>query len=644
MANASRVGDPRYGYYHRDDGWIEFPDDYVPPTAEEQAANAALQDAAYARYMASIAGKPVSTLEDIENSRQKYAKEQAELPLKALMTELGGENPQNRAIAEGLQKQGIASANDIGVRKVEMYHAGYEGNDQVTGYAPYTTIENEYFNKATGQKINPNRLGIYQVDKDGKAQGDIFFHLNADDQGNVKFEPEWSPRAHGFLRDNPIGQLIMKAGAVIPNPFQMAFVAANVGDALAHEKYGKALLAAAPYAFQQLGGMDAVKGALGLSGPSGLDMGEVIPQGGIAEFAPDQIEQLLNNRLNYPDVSFDNPMSAPNAPVGNAATSAVDRIPFIKSTNLVNGVVDGSPLDVSLADQTFQKIINPLDTGVPIDSMTARSIADSFYNPNGQLTNAAGQSGNLTLDDIIAGKGTSIKDVVGSDFSGGTPTDGMLGTPPADVVNGSKVLLQNGSLTDPNSLTTNNVVDTNTKLDTLDKVVDTKNTRVDAAGNSKLDLTGTKLDLNGNTITDTLTLDKALDLGKAYLDDPLKLAGLVGTGLAATGLVNNVIGGNKVVDTKATDSDAALTSKQIPSMVTVGSTPGLQDLFNYADLYKSSVFAPYVQQQAQPTAQIPSFTVSDVFRNLMADAAPQPKIEPTLVGLADLQKKMMVGK
>ena len=46
------------------------------------------------------------------------------------------------------------------------------------------------------------------------------------------------------------------------------------------------------------------------------------------------------------------------------------------------------------------------------------------------------------------------------------------------------------------------------------------------------------------------------------------------------------------------------------------------------------------QQPAQQTAQVPSFTVSDVFRSLMADAGPQPKIEPNLVGLANLQKQM----
>jgi len=543
--------------------------------------------------------------------------------LNSLLAELGGDSPQNRAIAEGLQKQGINSTKDIQVQKVNV--PGYSfGSDESAGYVPDTT-RNVYFNKATGQEINPTRLGIIQNGTAGIKDGDIFFHLNADDQGNISFEPEWSPRAHGFLRDNPIGQLIMKAGAIIPNPFQPAFVAANVGDALAHEKYGKALLAALPYGAQELGITDALKGYandfLGL-GPD-VSNPSIVGQTGLPSGLPDS-------------------MDAVTSPVSGSGV-------------LQSGVFDGSPLDVSVADQTLQKIINPLDTGVPIDSMTARGIADSFYNPNGQLTNAAGQSGNLTLDDIIAGKGTSIQDIVGSDFSGGTPTDGMLGNAPADVVNGNKLILQNGSLTDPSALTTANTVDTSggnavngggsnlTGDGNLTKLV---NNGTDASGNSLVDLTGSKVDLNGNPVSDTLTLSKALDLGSAYLNNPAALAGLVGTGLAATGLVNNVINPVKTTDTTGTNTGATTTS-QIASMVPAGSTHGLQDLFDYANLYKNSPFLnkqQTTQQQAQQQVQqqTPSFTVSDVFRSLMADAAPQPKIEPNLVGLADLQKKMMV--
>jgi len=41
----------------------------------------------------------------------------------------------------------------------------------------------------------------------------------------------------------------------------------------------------------------------------------------------------------------------------------------------------------------------------------------------------------------------------------------------------------------------------------------------------------------GRPISDELTLDKALDLGKAYLDNPAALAGVIGTGLTATSSV-----------------------------------------------------------------------------------------------------------
>jgi hypothetical protein len=170
--------------------------------------------------------------------------------LSALLAELGGDNPQNRAIAEGLQKQGIASTKDIGVRKVPV--AGhFEGTDEAAHYVPETT-ENAYFNKATGKEVNPTRVGIYDVKDGDKTQGNIFFHLNADDNGNVSFHPQWSPRAHGFLRDNAVGRLIMTAGKIIPSPFQAGFVAADVADKLAHGKVMQAVASAIPYGIQQL--------------------------------------------------------------------------------------------------------------------------------------------------------------------------------------------------------------------------------------------------------------------------------------------------------------------------------------------------------------------------------------------------------
>lgn len=532
----------------------------------------------------------------------------ADKDLSALLAELGGDNPQNRAIAEGLQKQGIGSTKDIEVRKVPV-PGRWEGTDEASYYVPESTA-NVYFNKADGKEINPTRLGQYDVKDGGKTQGNIFFHLNADDQGNVKFDPQWSPRSHGFLRDNAVGQLIMKAGAIIPSPLQPYFVAANVGDALAHEQYLKAALAAVPYAAQEFGVTDAIKGALGM-GPSGLDMGDVIPQGGIAHLMPEEVANLTASRLI--DASADNPMGFPY-------TGAVDYIPLdaIKQTsNFVNatGPVDGSPLDVSEADQAFQKLFSPYDSQLPIDKLTAQDMASA-----GQQLSSAGQD--LTIEDLIKAKDYSpltIDDIVGSDWSAGTPTTGMEGNLPADLANYYSGMnefpitssipsqLTDGSFAQPTTLTTNNVIDTG----------------------------GDKFDLNGNKITEELTLDKALDLGKAYLDNPAALAGVIGTGLAATGLVNNVINPAK---TTTTDTGTTTTAP-VASMIQAGPTPGLQDLFDYANLYKNSPFAQ--QQTQQPTQQQPpGFTVSDVFRSLMADAGPQPKIEPNLVGLADLQKQM----
>jgi hypothetical protein len=171
------------------------------------------------------------------------------------------------------------------------------------------------------------------------------------------------------------------------------------------------------------------------------------------------------------------------------------------------------------------------------------------------------------------------------------------------------------------------------------------NTGVDANGNSKVDLAGTKVDLSGNKITDDLTLDKVLDLGGAYLENPAALAGLVGTGLAATSLVNNVINPTKTT----TDNITTLATSQLPTLTTdqiisLGPTTGLQDLFDYSNLYKNTKYNPTTQQLTQPTQQYPAFVVSDIFKDLMKAAPERPKIEPNLVGLAGLQKKMTEGK
>jgi hypothetical protein len=211
----------------------------------------------------------------------------ADKDLSALIAELGGDKPHNRAIAEGLQKQGIASTKDIGVRQIpEMQtvdvnipdgsDAGWHTESQTV---PTGNQTQEFFNKATGSTINPGRLGIIQNGTGGLQGGDIFFHLRSDDNGNISFEPQWSPRAHGFLRDNPLGQMIMAVGKIIPvtAPY---FLAASAIDAAAHGNYGAAIANLVPMGLQQLAaGTDVLSQ---IAGPD-FNPVSVTPGGQIAE-------------------------------------------------------------------------------------------------------------------------------------------------------------------------------------------------------------------------------------------------------------------------------------------------------------------------------------------------------------------------
>jgi hypothetical protein len=277
--------------------------------------------------MESIAGNPVSTPEDIEASRQRYAKEQAELPLKALMAEFGGESPQARAIAEGLQKQGITSIKDIEYKKVpatervSMFAARGPNGDLPLGiYDEYggpvggitkvgeRVVEPSYgeggfdpggvvwdverptgeyissfINKKTNQPINPNRVGIIQNGQAGVTGGDVFFNLNADENGNVKFDPQWSPRSKGFLGSD-IGQLILTAGSIIPNPLTPAFVGVKAGYALAHGQPLQALAAVLPYGLQELataGNLSSLAGSADFVSTAATSAGKIAEAVGV---------------------------------------------------------------------------------------------------------------------------------------------------------------------------------------------------------------------------------------------------------------------------------------------------------------------------------------------------------------------------
>jgi hypothetical protein len=137
------------------------------------------------------------------------------------------------AIAEGLVHNGVTSTQNIGVRQVP--------NMVVTGYDDFGTpreeqqgTKPEYYNKSTNQTINPSKIGMIGNGTAGLSGGDMFFNLTSDKNGNVSFAPQWSPRSHGFLRDNPLGQAIMALGSIIPSPIQPFVAAAKGADSLAH--------------------------------------------------------------------------------------------------------------------------------------------------------------------------------------------------------------------------------------------------------------------------------------------------------------------------------------------------------------------------------------------------------------------------
>jgi len=262
---------------------------------------------------------------------EEIARQQAEAArieqLKPLMAELGGDSPQARAIAEGLQKQGITSTKDIEYKKVpatervSMFATrGPNGNlplgiydeyggpvggitkvgERITepsfsdiGYYPGEVVWDverptgeyisSFINKKTNQPINPNRVGIIQNGQAGVEGGDVFFNLNADESGNVKFDPQWSPRSKGFLGSG-LGQAILSLGSIIPNPLTPVFVATKAGYALAHDQPLQALAAVLPYGLQELataGNLSSLAGSADFVSTAATSAGKIAEAVGV---------------------------------------------------------------------------------------------------------------------------------------------------------------------------------------------------------------------------------------------------------------------------------------------------------------------------------------------------------------------------
>jgi len=341
-----------------------------------------------------------------QQKRNQEATAAKEAALKPLLAELGGDNPRARAIAEGLQKQGINSTKDIGVRKVTVPGA-VSGSDESFYQAP-DTIENAYFNKATGEDIDPNRVGIIQNGTGGLKGGDIFFHLNADDNGNVSFQPQWSPRAHGFLRDNPIGQAIMALGALIPSPIQPFVMAAKGADTLAH--------ASTPLGY--LSGLASLAGA-GLTG-AGLIGGPDIVGSDWAAGAP---TTGFGNATLPIDVTAGSYLSTlkdvanglKNAVTGANVVNAVDKGNL---TGAVNALTSNSNLAGGLGSTPIG------GTGFNLgDVGTAASLASNLASGNPNIGAALGSAGSLAGNQDLSTLGKAVS--LGQGIMSGNPISAL---------------------------------------------------------------------------------------------------------------------------------------------------------------------------------------------------------------------------
>jgi hypothetical protein len=351
-----------------------------------------------------------------QQKRNQEATAAKEAALKPLLAELGGDNPRARAIAEGLQKQGIGSTKDIGVRQIPEIEtidvnipdgsdAGWHTESQ---RVPTGNQIDEFFNKSTGSTINPARLGIIQNGTGGVKGGDIFFHLRSDNNGNVSFEPQWSPRAHGFLRDNPFGQAIMALGALIPSPIQPFVMAAKGADTLAH--------ASTPLGY--LSGLASLAGA-GLTG-AGLIGGPDIVGSDWAAGAP---TTGLGNATLPVDVTAGSYLSTLKDVAGglkNAVTGAnvVNAVDKGNLAGAVNALTSNSNLAGGLGSTPIG------GTGFNLgDVGTAASLASNLASGNPNIGAALGSAGSLAGNQDLSNIGKAVS--LGQGIMSGNPMSAL---------------------------------------------------------------------------------------------------------------------------------------------------------------------------------------------------------------------------
>jgi hypothetical protein len=113
----------------------------------------------------------------------------------ALATQLGGDTPQTRALAQGLFSRGISNLSDIAFKEGKPGYWSTQDDSQSGGSQTNvwvddpTRINYDFYNKLTNAPIDPMRIGAYDI----PDKGTYFFNLTPNG-----FENWFNPRATGY--------------------------------------------------------------------------------------------------------------------------------------------------------------------------------------------------------------------------------------------------------------------------------------------------------------------------------------------------------------------------------------------------------------------------------------------------------------
>jgi hypothetical protein len=465
------------------------------------------------QLISELIGQPVEARK-VGNSTQYYNKTTGK-PV----------GPQYESIASGLTNNGIYTTSIIGQRELPV---DQDGNQ-----------EKEFYNRYTGQKINPRNIGIILNGTAGLSGGDMYFDLKSDGKGNISFAPRWSPRSHGFLRDSAIGQAIMALGSIIPSPLQPAFVAAGVVDSLAHGNIAGAVVKALPFGMQAL-----TEGTNLLTDIAGPDFNPLAstPSGMVAEAlgVPGQVADA----------------------VGKATTS------------MVSAGITGQDVGDALIKSGITSLVGAGAEGL---KDVGKEALDGIKGGLSSLANDV-SSGASELADTASSKLSNIIDNVTSDVNTNNVSSiGMTGLPsglPSDLTQGADLSrLSEDELNNLYGTTVANAVDPSLNSTTLSNVsaaVDpTKTVDLSNLSNDELNSLYGGATISTNAIG-ALTTSEAAANATSQINEftPAQINALtnVGTGLIVGSLLTG--SSTKPTTTLSTDTVKALSTDMVKALST----------------------------------------------------------------------------